>query len=299
MLVTGGTGFIGRHLITALIELGWPTVALIRSADRAVALPAGPISAVGMDEEREIARVIQSHRPDLIVHLATHFVARHAEVDEVRTMITANVAFGAELADAASRNQVPVVSASSVWQHYGGAEYDPVSLYAATKQALDDILTFYSEVESLGWTKLILGDTYGTGDTRGKLLSLLLDAAHTGKTVEAASGRQLWEALNVHDVVAALLGAGKEQVQTPGVRAYQLRPPSSPTVRDVVRIAESAIDREIPVKWDSRPDRGREMLTPWIVTDPPTWWRPTVDLWEGIREVWLEDFVPHTRRHAE
>ncbi len=299
VLVTGGTGFIGRHLITTLVEHGWPTVALIRSADRAVGLPSGPITAVGMDEEPEVARVIQSHRPDAIVHLATHFVARHAEVDDVRSMITANVAFGAELADAASRNRVPVVSASSVWQHYGGAAYDPVSLYAATKQAFDDILTYFSEVESLGWTRLILGDTYGTGDTRGKLLSHLLDAALTGKTVEASSGRHLWEALNVHDVVAALLGAVKEQVQTPGTRAYQLRPSSSPTVRDVVRIAESAIEREIRVNWDSRPDRGREMLTPWIVADPPTWWRPTVDLREGIREVWLEDFVPRTRQHPE
>lgn len=291
VLVTGGTGFIGRHLVTALVARGWPTVTIVKSADRAVALPSGPVTAVGMDVSA-IPEIFEAHRPDIVIHLATHFVARHAGIDQVRPMIDANVTFGAELAEVTSRNGVPLVSASSVWQNYQGAAYDPVSLYAATKQALDDILTYYSTVEGLGWTKLILGDTYGPGDTRGKLLSLLLDTAVTGRNLEAASGHQLWEALNVSDVVVGLLDAAQEQLHDPATRAYQLRPLSSPTVRDVVRIAESAIERTIPVNWGARPDRGREMLTPWIVTAPPIWWRPRVDLREGIRDVWLQDFAP-------
>lgn len=295
VLVTGGTGFIGRHLVTALIARGWPTVAIVKSADRAVALPAGPVTAVGMDVSA-IPEIFEAHRPDIVIHLATHFVARHAGVDQVRPMIDANVTFGAELAEVTSRNGVPLVSASSVWQNYQGAAYDPVSLYAATKQALDDILTYYGHVEALGWTRLILGDTYGVGDTRGKLLSLLLDAAITGVSVEAASGHQLWEALSVNDVVVALLDAAQEQLHAPGMRTYQLRPSTSPTVRDVVTIAESAIERPIPVRWGARPDRGREMLTPWIVADPPTGWLQTVDLREGIREVWLHDFAHRTRQ---
>ena len=151
----------------------------------------------------------------------------------------------------------------------GGATTPHLSLfrYTATKQALDDILTYYSAVEGLGWTRLILGDTYGVGDTRGKLLSLLLDAAVTGKSVEAASGHQLWEALNVNDVVVALLDAAEEQLHARGRgRTNYVRRRRRPFERCDDRGISN--QRAIPVRWGARPDRGREMLTPGLSQIP-------------------------------
>ena len=139
---------------------------------------------------------------------------------------------------------------------------------------------------------MILGDTYGPGDDRNKLLTHLLNAAVSQRPLPAGSGQQLWSAVHVHDVVRALLGAAEEQAQEAIFREYQIRATPSPTVREVVATAEEAIGRPVPVEWNARPDRGREMLQPWIVADAPPLWSAEIGLPEGIREVWNSDFAP-------
>jgi nucleoside-diphosphate-sugar epimerase len=291
-LVTGGTGFIGRHLIPALVDQQWRAVALVRSSQRAAILPDDArLVPVVLHDTPDLRVVFETHQPDVVIHLATHFVARHSTVAEVASMVAANVGFGTDVAQAAANAGVPIVSASSVWQHHNGAPYDPVSLYAATKQALDDILSYYSTVEHLGWTRLILGDTYGPGDDRGKLLTHLLNAAAGAQPMQASSGRQLWEAVHVRDVVAAFLQVAVEQIERQAARQYQLRPLQSLTVRDVAQVAEEAIGRPVPVDWGARPDRGREMLTPWVVAQPPPGWVPSMDLRQGIAEIWGAEYT--------
>lgn len=292
VLVTGGTGFIGRHLISHFNDLGWQSVVLVRSPERAAALPRTPrVTLVPATDPLD--QCLAAHRPDAIVHLATHFVARHSDPAEVSAMVAANVAFGADLAEAASATRTPIVSASSIWQHYQGASYDPVSLYAATKQALDDILRFYSGVEGLGWTRLILGDTYGPGDDRGKLLTHMLNAAARQERMVAASGVQLWDAVNVRDVVRAFVTAIEEQLSLPAMRQFQLRPLHSTTIREVAKAVERAVGRPVPVEWGGRPDRGREMLSPWVIAPPPNGWLPEVDLEAGVREIWALEYAPN------
>lgn len=288
-LVTGGTGFIGRHLVAELTRQGWQSVVLVRSAGRASVLPRDPaVVPVGVTD---LVMTFTEHRPDVVFHLASHFVARHTGPAEVSKMVAANVGFGSEVAEAAAETGTPIVSASTVWQHYQGSDYDPVSLYAATKQALDVILRYYSEVAGLGWTSLVLGDTYGPGDDRGKLLSHLLRAAATGGRFQAASGEQLWEAVHVRDVVRAFVEAGHEVMAGSGSRRYQLRPTSSTNLRDVVAAVEQATGRSLNVQWGAWPDRGREMLWPWVVAPPPPGWQPRIGLVSGIREIWDSEFL--------
>lgn len=292
VLVTGSTGFIGRHLVADLLNEKLPTVAFVRSRARARTLPSHPLlTPAVIPEDGALDELLSSHQPDVIVHLATRFVARHTTTEEASEMIRANIDFGAHLAQSASSRLIPLVTASSVWQHFGGSRYDPVSFYASTKQALDDILTYFSSVVGLGWTRIVLGDTYGPGDERGKLLTHLLTAAQLQEPLAAGSGRQLWDAVYVGDVARAFRQAALEQVDQPATREYQLRPDISTSIRDVVQIAENAIGREIPVDWDARPDRGREMLFPWVVAERPSWWTPHVDLTAGIRSVWEDDFA--------
>lgn len=291
-LITGATGFIGRYLVTHMLEQGWNVAALVRDPSRAIMLPDSPrLRLVGLTPGEDLHVAMRSTRPDVTVHLATHFVARHSGIDQVKHMVDANIAFGMLLADAAADAGVPLVSASSVWQHYAGARYDPVSLYAATKQALDDVLRYYSAVAGLGWTRIVVGDTYGPGDTRGKLLTHLLRAARDERPLEAASGYQLWDAVHVTDVARAFTMAALEQLRDPAPREYQLRPNRSHTIREIVDVAQKAIARPIPVEWGARPDRGREMLHPWVVAAPPPGWHPHTELSDGIREIWRLEFA--------
>ena len=65
------------------------------------------------------------------------------------------------------------LTAGTAWQHYNNQSYDPVCLYAATKQAYECLIDYYVKVHGLHAVTVKLHDTYGEGDERGKLFYLL------------------------------------------------------------------------------------------------------------------------------
>src|SRR5690606_40584249 len=64
-----------------------------------------------------------------------------------------------------------LINTSSYSQHVNQEHYNPNSLYAATKQAYEDILRFYST--KLNIINLVLFDNFGPNDPRPKIMNLL------------------------------------------------------------------------------------------------------------------------------
>jgi nucleoside-diphosphate-sugar epimerase len=283
VLVTGGTGFIGRHLVRALAADGEDVHVLTRaSSQRRPQAPEGVTIHALTRPSVDVAGVIDEVRPTTVFHLATHFVARHRP-DELADMVDSNVTLGTVVAEGAVRVGARLVHATSAWQHFGGAEYSPVSLYAAMKQAFVDVLRYFQDVESLDAREVCLFDTYGPNDDRGKLVGVLLDHARQGSALTMSSGKQLVDLTHVDDVVAALRAADAHDGD---LRRLVARNGSPVTVRELVGIVEEISGRTLDVTWGAREDRPREMTEDWIVAADDIGWRPQVALRDGLAELW-------------
>src|SRR5439155_8470421 len=141
------------------------------------------------------------------VHLASYFVAEH-RLQDVAPLIASNLLFATQLADAVTAAGIGrFVNTGTAWQHYQDAEYDPVCLYAATKQAFDDILRFYRERCGLRVVTLELCDTYGLGDRRKKLMSLLIERIKDRQPLAMSAGEQRISLVYISDVVEAFIRA--------------------------------------------------------------------------------------------
>lgn len=268
IVVTGGSGFVGRALLPILRARG-DEVALLDRHD-AQSLPSAVVDRVA------------HFRPDAVIHLATHFLSGH-EPDDITALVRSNVEFGTVVAEAAMTSGARLVNVGSAWQHFEGAAYDPVSLYAATKQALDVIIEYYERVRGLDAVSVTLFDTYGPGDERPKLIPMLMRAADTGHAIEMSDGQQLIDLTYVDDVATGLVHV----VSLPHPpRHGVLRSGRPVSIRDLVSVFEAATGRAVPVLWGARPSRPREMTSDWSYGSRPEGWHPTVDLAEGLARTW-------------
>jgi nucleoside-diphosphate-sugar epimerase len=293
-LVTGATGFIGWHLVQRLGVDGWTVHALVRNSthpqlgDQVVCHPIPGDAA-------DLVRLVCTLAPSVCFHLATDFRAQHAPAD-VTAMIETNVTLGTRLAEALTQAaRCPLVYAGTAWQHFEGRSYSPTSLYAATKQALEDILAFYAEVQMLPVATLKFFDTYGPGDSRPKLVPLLLAAAHSGEPLDLSSGDQIVDLLHVDDAVECLLAVAAFLFTSGSSGVFSAHSDNPVTVRRLVALLADATGRSVPVHWGAKPSRPREMLTPWRFAARVPDWRPRITLEDGLRS--LADTVERVTSH--
>jgi nucleoside-diphosphate-sugar epimerase len=233
-------------------------------------------------EGPELVEQIAAFDPDVVIHLATHFLASH-EVSDIPALMRSNIEFGTFVLEGAAHCSARVLNVNSAWQHVDGAPYAPVSLYAATKQAFSDIASYFSQVRELEIRDVTLFDSYGPSDTRMKLVPLLLAAARSGASLDMSDGQQLIDLTYVDDVAAGVIHAA---LSSDAPVSSVIRSWKPMTVREVVERVEAVTGSSINVNWGVRPARPREMRTDWIFGSALPGWQPEVSFDDGIFRCW-------------
>lgn len=81
VLVTGASGFAGRHLVRELGRKGWTVFGLVRGATH---VPGARSIRGDLTRPREVLRAVEKARPDAAVHLASPAFLSEAERDPAR-----------------------------------------------------------------------------------------------------------------------------------------------------------------------------------------------------------------------
>lgn len=288
-LITGATGFVGGALARHLAARGWDVHALVRPVAPAGSAPRPtPNSTVHVHDgtTEGLVAIVGEARPDVVFHLASLFIAEH-RVDQVEPLVRSNLLLGVQIAEAMrAHDRRALVNTGTAWQHYQGAEYDPTSLYAATKQALLDLLRFYQEAAGLRVVTLELYESYGPDDPRPKLMSALLRAARGGERVGLTDERQQLDLVHVRDIARAYEVAAERLLA--GVAAaderWAVRTGQPRSVRDLVELVGRAVGVPLEAAWGVRSYRAREVMSPPERPVLPGW-RPEIALDAGIREL--------------
>lgn len=286
-LVTGATGYIGSKFCQRLLAEGWQVDALVRTSGRPLADSlAGKVSLRTHDGSTKsmLGRVTES-KPDVVFHLASLFIAEHRS-EQVTDLISSNVLFGTQLIEACARAGVKrFINTGTSWQHYRSDAYDPVCLYAATKQAFEDILDFYADAFDMSVITLKLFDTYGPDDPRPKLLSLLMKAITTGEALGLSPGEQLLDLVHIDDVTRAFTLCASHLLDgcatTPHER-YALSSGEPISVRQIVMLIEQLSGKSINATFGTRMYREREVMRPWRAGICPPGWNAEIDLRSGL-----------------
>jgi nucleoside-diphosphate-sugar epimerase len=232
-----------------------------------------------------LAEIVGAVRPDVVFHLASRFVAEHHAAD-VEPLVRDNLLFGAQLLDAMRATGVTgLVNAGSAWQHFHNAEYSPVNLYAATKQAFADLIAFYVPACGMRAVTLELTDTYGPNDERRKLIPIMRDAEREGRELSMVNADMPLDFVHVSDAVEACVVAAARVRGGSGPlsETFAVRSGVPTTVRSLFDTWERARGKRVAARFGERPYREREMIEPWTQGTVLPGWTPAISLEDGLR----------------
>ncbi|TDK60865.1 NAD(P)-dependent oxidoreductase [Bacillus salipaludis] len=293
IIVTGATGFIGSHLTNQLVSAGWNTHIIIRPNSN-TSLLKDVLTKVTIHVHdgttENLIEIMSKTKPDVVIHLASLFLANHSPHD-IDPMIKSNILYSTQLVEAMVKSNIyHLINTGTSWQHFNNQPYNPVCLYAATKEAFNAILTYYTEVTSLNVTTLKLFDTYGPNDSRSKLISLLQKTVKEEKQLAMSNGEQLIDLVYIDDVVNAYMVTIDRHLD--GICAkkeeFAISSNNPMSLREIVKIYEKVIGKSLPIEWGKRPYRIREVMVPWNQGIILPNWYPKFDLETGIKKIAFE-----------
>jgi len=287
-LVTGATGFVGSHLVKRLLRDGWQVDIITRSGSSFKLLGdvKDKITTHQHDSSMEtIQEIVRDAEPDIVFHLASLFLSNHKSSDIV-SLLNDNITFGTQLLDAMNTCGIKyLINTGTSWQHYQNEKYNPVNLYAATKQAFEAIIQYYVEAHSLQVVTLKLFDTYGPNDPRPKLLHLLTDVAKSNGRLDMSPGDQLMDLVHIDDVVEAYCVASNllldNKVKNHGKYAVSSGKPI--LLRDLVNLFGNIYGKPLSINWGGRIYREGEVMVPCTLSRLPNF-KTKVSLESGLSQ---------------
>jgi CDP-3, 6-dideoxy-D-glycero-L-glycero-4-hexulose-4-reductase len=184
------------------------------------------------------------------------------------------------------------INTGTSWQHYESDAYDPVNLYASTKQAFQDILVYYAKAFDFRIITLKLFDTYGPNDHRKKIINLLLNQIKSEQPLKLTPGNQLINLVHVDDIVEAYMIAVdlivKDSVEK--ITEYGVSAENNISIESLAKLIEKLSGTDLKIIFGGLNYRYREVFTPWSNFNLLPGWKPKVELSAGIKEM-LKDFL--------
>ncbi len=243
-MVTGGAGFIGSHVVDALLADDWRVVVVddLSTGDARRVASEATLEVVDITDREGLDSVVDTARPEAIFHLAAQASVTRSVADpghdlEINVRGTLNVLEGA------TRHGAPVVFTSTGGALYGNdatlptSEDEPpapISPYGASKWAAEAYLTTWKEATGIPHAVCRLGNVYGPRQNphgeAGVVAIFSHQLSHGETPTLFGFGKPTRDYVHVHDVARALRAAvGRAGVfnvstgvETPVARLFEL-----------------------------------------------------------------------------
>ena len=299
ILVTGGAGFIGSHLVRHLLAKGEKVTALDNlSTGLAENLPS-EAKLVEMDIlDEELPKVVAAGAFDAIVHLAAQTMV-DTSIKNPLLDTRENLLGTVQVLEAARAANVKRVIFASTAAVYGDVKEDdlpvreaqptlPLSFYGLSKLSVEKYLEMYEKLYGMEYVVLRFANVYGErqGDGgEGGVISIFAKAVAEGRDITIyGDGEQTRDFVYAGDIAEGILAALRtEEVNA----AYNLSTQTETSLRELVSLLAEIRGREIVPKYgaEREGDIYKSMLSNSRARRGLDW-QPATTLAEGLRRTY-------------
>ncbi|REL24183.1 NAD(P)-dependent oxidoreductase [Rhodohalobacter sp. SW132] len=298
VLVTGATGFIGRHTLKKLCDRFDHVYAVYRNESLAVANDNLTWHEADLLSDEETCALFEECAPTHLLHLAWY--AEHGKYGHSEKNIDWLTSSLHLIREFRKNGGKRVICAGTCFEynldHGTLSETDtplePELIYGESKKSLYNMLSSYSELTGLSsaWGRVFY--LYGPHENPGRLVSSVIRSLILNQPAKSSAGEQKKDFLHVYDVADAFV----ELLSSNLTGAVNIGSGNAIAVKDIVIKIGAFTGKEHLVELGALPTRQNERQLIQADTQRLTHelnWHPGYTLDEGLKQTiqWWEDHL--------
>lgn len=302
-LVTGGAGFIGSHLVDALVAQGHSVAVLDdlstgRRENLAGALRQGAtLHAADVRDAAAVAAVFASARPELVFHLAAEVDVRTSVEDPVANATSNIIGTIHVLESARATGARRLVNTSTGGGLYGEADVlptpesapiRPLAPYGQSKLGAEGYCEVYARLHGLSTISLRYGNVYGPRQNphgEAGVVAIFCGCLIDGRRPKIyGDGEQTRDWVEVSDVVRANLLAAESELTAP----VNIAAGEETSVLELLSVLREFDSESRLGEPEFAPARSGEVERSWLDVSRAKnelGWEAQVDLRTGLRRI--------------
>ncbi len=221
LILTGGTGFIGRHCLKILSEDASFDVHATYNTSKPIAYDGVSWYKANLHQKDEVEDLVSQIKPEYLLHLAWYAVpGKFWSADENFIWVSSSLSLISAFAEHGGQRLVCSGSCAEYDWRYGFLSEDttpcnPNTVYGICKHSLQLMTNAYSlrAKMSSAWGRVFF--LYGPHESKQKLVAYVIDTLIRNKNAACSDGEQIRDFLHVEDVARAFIHLLKSDVVGP------------------------------------------------------------------------------------
>jgi len=253
ILLTGSTGFIGRSLVSSLLNDKKKVFAIIRKSKKNVKSATRikkkyrNFSPIFFKKNNELNSKISSINPHIIINLATNYLP-YPRLKEIPSVLNSNIIFPTLILDICCKSKVKkIINMCSIMQCDKNKVDNPQNFYALTKILFKKNMSYYQKIYPKKiFLNLYIGDSYGSNDSRNKILPTIIKNYRKNKATTILTKNLKLNILHVNDIVNGIKILAKS-IKSSG--DYFIKSRNQFDLLHVIKIFNSKATRKVKLLW--------------------------------------------------
>lgn len=204
ILLTGATGFLGSHLLEALVNEGYELVILKRSFSNTWRIDhlMDRVKSYNIDMI-PLEKAFEEQKIDVVIHTATNYGRKN---ENVFNIVDVNLMFSLKLLETAAYFDTDAYFNTDTYFNTGTLQYKYLSNYTLSKKQFVEWLRTFGESKKIKAVNLRLEHIYGPKDDTSKFVVWLTEKLLSNTNeINFTKGEQKRDFIFVGDVVNAYI----------------------------------------------------------------------------------------------